>query len=167
MANFARLSWEPPRAFAVVFDDGDSVINGLRTLAGAEELRAASFTAIGAFSRATLAFFDVDAKAYVDIPVDQQAEVLCMVGDIVRGDNGRWLVHAHAVLGMRDGSTRGGHLRDATVRPTLEVMLTESPTPLRRRYDQSTGLALIDVEDTSPIVEPIDLQRHGLAPSSR
>jgi predicted DNA-binding protein with PD1-like motif len=164
MANFARLSWEPPRTFAVVFDDGDSVIDGLRTFAGAEELRTASFTAIGAFRRATLAFFDVDANAYLDIPVDEQAEVVCMVGDIVRGEDGRWLVHAHAVLGLRDGSTRGGHLRGATVRPTLEVMLTESPAPLRRRYDKNTGLALIDLEDTSPIVEP-DPLRHGLAPA--
>lgn len=58
----------------------------------------------------------------------------------------RWQPHVHVVLGRRDGTTRGRHLRAATVRPTLEVMVTESPRSLRRRFDPDAGLALIDPE---------------------
>jgi predicted DNA-binding protein with PD1-like motif len=37
----------------------------------------------------------------------------------------------------------GGHLLEAHVRPTLEVVLTESPRHLHKRKDPESGLALI------------------------
>ncbi|WP_158853425.1 hypothetical protein [Saccharothrix deserti] len=72
-------------------------------------------------------------------------------------------MRAHVVLGLRDGATRGGHLRHGRVRPTLEVVPAESPTGLNRRYDPETGLALIDLRDEPPVAER-DPLRHGLAP---
>jgi predicted DNA-binding protein with PD1-like motif len=60
--------------------------------------------------------------------------------------DGRPMVHAHVVLGLRDGSTRGGQLLRGVVRPTLEVVLRHSPTHLRKRHDPESGLALIDLE---------------------
>ncbi|MGN6733631.1 MAG: PCC domain-containing protein, partial [Candidatus Binatia bacterium] len=53
-------------------------------------------------------------------------------------------VHAHVVVGKFDGSAHGGHILEARVWPTLEVMVTESPKHLRRKYDPETGLSLID-----------------------
>jgi uncharacterized protein len=55
-------------------------------------------------------------------------------------------VHVHVVVGKRDGSAHGGHLIEAHVRPTLELILTEPPTSLRRRFDPETGLALVSPE---------------------
>jgi uncharacterized protein len=81
-------------------------------------------------------------RKYAPIPIDEQAEVLSLLGDIADED-GEPLVHAHAVLGLRDGTTRGGHLLEAHARPTLEVLLTESPEFLERRHDPATGLSLI------------------------
>jgi uncharacterized protein len=52
-------------------------------------------------------------------------------------------VHAHAVLGRHDARTLGGHLLEAHVRPTLEVILVETPSHLRKQVDPETGLALI------------------------
>lgn len=147
MATSKILHTDPPRTFVVVCDRGDSVADTLLAFAEREQLGSASFTAIGGFSRATLAYFDVKTTQYEDIPVDEQVEVLTLAGDIVHGDDAGWRLHAHAVLGRRDGSTRGGHLRDAIVRPTLEVMVTESPRTVRRRHDPDTGLALIDLRD--------------------
>jgi predicted DNA-binding protein with PD1-like motif len=57
-------------------------------------------------------------------------------------------VHAHVVCGRRDGSTVGGHVQQATVRPTLEVMVTRAPETVRRRHDEASGLALIDLDPT-------------------
>ena len=36
-----------------------------------------------------------------------------------------------------------GHLAEAHVRPTLEVIVTESPAHLRKVKDKESGLALI------------------------
>ena len=131
------------RTFALVFDTGDEAMAGLSQFAREQRLAAAQFTAIGAFSRAVLAYFDWDTKQYQRIPVDEQVEVLALTGDVSEEADGTPKVHAHVVLGRRDGTTRGGHLMEGHVRPTLEVVLTESPAHLRRRHDPATGLSLI------------------------
>lgn len=132
--------------YAVIFDTGDEFVEGLTEFAKERRLDASHFTAVGGFSRATLGYFDVNAKEYRKIPVEEQTEVLTLAGDIALDkDKGEPKVHAHVVLGKVDGSTVGGHVMDAHVRPTLEVVLEESPEHLRRVHDPATGLALINV----------------------
>jgi predicted DNA-binding protein with PD1-like motif len=75
--------------------------------------------------------------------------VLSLVGDIALAD-GEPQVHAHVVLGRADGSTVGGHLLEGRVWPTLEVIVTELPAALRKRHDEQTGLALIDLDAAPP-----------------
>lgn len=133
------------RTFAVVFDKGDEPLSGLERFAAAEGLTGASLTAIGAFREVTLAYFDPEELAYQDIPVDEQVEVVSLIGDIARED-GQPAIHAHVVVGHRDGRTTGGHLRSAVVWPTLEVVVTETPEHLRKTLDEGTGLALIDLD---------------------
>jgi predicted DNA-binding protein with PD1-like motif len=128
--------------YAVVFDTGDEVIAGLTSFAKEHALDASDFTALGAFSSAVLGFFEVEQKDYRKIPVEEQVEVLTLVGNITL-DDGEPKIHAHVVLGCADGATRGGHLLEGWARPTLELILSESPVQLRRRYDAASGLALI------------------------
>jgi predicted DNA-binding protein with PD1-like motif len=132
------------RTIAVVFDAGDEVMAGLVELAGRERLSAAHFTGIGALSAATLGFFDLERKEYVKIPVGEQVEVVSLAGNIAR-DDGRPKVHAHLVVSTSSGAAMGGHLLDARVRPTLEIVVVESPRHLRRTWDPATGLALLDL----------------------
>ena len=89
-----------------------------------------------------LGYFDRDKRDYQPIPLDEQTEVLSLIGDIV-GDGDDLKLHAHVVVGKSDGSAHGGHLLKAIVWPTLEVVITETPTHLRRRFDPKTGAALI------------------------
>lgn len=131
------------KTFALVFDTGDEVMDGLTAFAKENGIDAASFTAIGAFGAATLGYFDMDTKEYEKIPVHEQVEVLSLVGDVAPTEDGEPKVHAHAVVGRRDGTTRGGHLLGAHVRPTLEVILEESPEHLQRETDPETGLPLL------------------------
>ena len=133
------------RTIAVIYDAGDEVIASLQVFARAHSIDAAHFTAIGAFESATLGYFSWEKKDYLRIPVQEQVEVLSLAGDIAHKD-GQAKVHAHVVLGRRDGTTLGGHLLEARVRPTLELMLTESPSYLKRVHDPETGLALIRIE---------------------
>jgi uncharacterized protein len=135
----------PERTIALVFDSGDEVMSTLQAFATEHNLTASRLTAIGAFERATLGYFNWERKAYDRIPVDEQVEVLSLVGDIAL-DGRQPKIHAHAVLGRRDGSTVGGHLIEARVRPTLEVLLVESPAHLRRVHDANSGIALIPLD---------------------
>lgn len=135
---------EGQKTFLLVLDSGEEAFSAITDFAKAEAIGAASLTALGAFERATVAWFDIATKDYVKIPVEEQVEVLSLVGDIALDDEGKPSLHAHVVLGLRDGSVRGGHLFEATVRPTLEVTVTEAPAHLRRRKRPELGIALID-----------------------
>src|SRR5215207_950026 len=130
--------------YALVFDLGDEVISGLTAFAKDHDLDASDFTALGAFSSALLGFFDIEQKEYQKIPINHQVEVLSLVGNVTLSKQ-EPKVHAHAVLGCADGTTRGGHLLEGHARPTLELILTESPVQLRRQFNPSAGLALIDL----------------------
>lgn len=133
----------PQRTFAVVLDKGDDVLESLLAFAREHRLSAAEFTGLGALSDCVLGFFDWEKKDYEKIPVNEQVEVLTLVGNIALDDGGEPKLHPHVVIGRADGTAHGGHLLEAHVRPILEVIVTESPAHLRRQTDEETGLALI------------------------
>lgn len=133
------------RTFALIFDPDDEVISGLKAFAMEQGLAASRFSAIGAFKDALLGYFDWQKKEYEKIPLHEQVEVLSLLGDVTLKD-GKPSIHAHVVVGKRDGTAHGGHLLEAHVRPTLEVILTEAPKHLTRHFDETSGLALIRLE---------------------
>lgn len=138
------------RKWLAVLDPGEEVIEALKRLAKEHGISAASFVALGAFQRARLAYFDWRDKRYHPIPVDQQVEVVTLAGDMVPDEAGNPSVHAHAVLGLPDGHTRGGHLAEGHVRPTLEITVTETPAHLVRRRRPEMNLSLIDMDSPVP-----------------
>ncbi|MCW2935057.1 MAG: hypothetical protein JWM19_6019 [Actinomycetia bacterium] len=70
--------------------------------------------------------------------------MLSLVGDVAVGEDGPQ-PHVHAVLGLPDGTTRGGHLLEGLVWPTLEVIIRETPAGLRKAHRPEIGLAMIDL----------------------
>jgi predicted DNA-binding protein with PD1-like motif len=128
----------------LVFDTGDEVVSTLTKFARDHKIAAAHFTAIGAFSDAGIGYFDLGKKDYLKNKVNEQVEVVSLIGDIAL-DKGEPKVHAHVVVGKRDGAAMGGHLLEAHVRPTLELVLHDSGEELKRKFDPESGLALIDL----------------------
>src|SRR5207244_725635 len=131
------------RTFVVVLATGEEVVKALTSFATDQHLSASHFTAIGALSRAVVAYFEWSSKQYRHIAIGEQVEVLSLIGDITI-DDGKPKLHAHVVLGKPDATAHGGHLIEGFVRPTLEIVVTETPRPLHRRFDAESGLALID-----------------------
>jgi uncharacterized protein len=134
---------QPTKQYAVIFYQGDEAFSGLLEFAEKYQVTSAHFTAIGALNGATLGWFDPQRKMYKKIPIVGQHEVIGMSGDIALYQ-GKPVVHAHMVVGNSDGTTRGGHVLDAYVSPTLEVMVTVDPVMMQKRFDPATDLTLID-----------------------
>jgi predicted DNA-binding protein with PD1-like motif len=131
------------RTFAIILQTGDEAVSCLKAFAERERIGGSQVTAIGALSRATLAYFDWQTKTYQQINVGEQVEVASLIGDIAVGPDNKPSVHVHVVLGKRDGTALAGHLEEALVRPTLEIIVTETPTHLHKSKDKESGLALI------------------------
>lgn len=134
----------PLRTFAVILDTGDEAVGCLSRFAHEQKLHASQLTAIGAFSRVVLGYFDLDKKDYRRIGIDEQVELVALLGDFALYD-GEPKLHAHVVVAKSDGSAHGGHLLEALVKPTMEVILTEMPAYLHRHCDRQTGLPLIRI----------------------
>ena len=130
------------KTYAIVFNKGDEVVEGLLSFAREEKVQTSHFTAIGALSDVTLGYFNWTKKTFDKISIQEQVEVLSLVGNIVF-DNGDPKLHAHVVIGKSNGTAHGGHLMEGHVRPILEVILVEVPSHLHRKIDKETGLALI------------------------
>ena len=130
------------RTWAVVFETGDEMVEGLRSFAAEQDLSAAQITGIGALSDVVLKYFSWEKKDYEEIPVHEQVEVASLLGDVAESEDGP-VVHIHLVVGRRDGSAMAGDVASAHVRPTLEVVVREAPAHLMRRHDPQSGLALI------------------------
>jgi uncharacterized protein len=143
---------QSPKTFILVFETGDELAKGLLEFAEQEKLSAASFKAVGALSSVHLGWFSWESKKYEpSVTLDEQVELLSLIGDVALKD-GKPVVHAHAVIGKKDGTAHGGHLLEAHIRPTCEVILTESPIHLQKQIDPESGLALI-----RPSKEDIDV----------
>ncbi len=134
-------------AYVVVCDPGDEAVSTLTQFARSQDLEAAQITAVGAFEHATVGWFDRAAKDYRRIEVDEQCELLSLIGDVAVGQDGP-VLHVHAVLGLSDGTTRGGHLLEGRVFPTLEAVITETPALLRKVMRPDIGIALIDLDQS-------------------
>jgi predicted DNA-binding protein with PD1-like motif len=142
MSSNRIIGESPRRVQVVVCDKGDDPVHEVTEAVRSAGIRAAQVTAVGALRAATLGYFDEERKDYLPIEVDEQVEVLSVVGDIAVKD-GEPVLHAHAVLGRRSGETVGGHLQGGAVWPTLEVVVNEVGPELAKEVDPETGLALI------------------------
>ncbi len=140
-----QVGGEEQKTHVLVFDKGDEVMAGLLEFAKEHRVTSGHLTAIGAFSDVMLGYFDRERREYRRIPLREQVEAVSLVGDVALKD-GKPQVHAHVVVGKADGTAWGGHLLEAHVWPTLEVVLVESPAELRRTLDVETGLPLISLE---------------------
>ena len=137
----------PQKTYVLVLAKGEEVVSSIEGFARQHDLAAAQLTGVGALSDAVLGFFEWETKEYRKIPVTEQVEVVSFVGDVALGPDGKPALHPHIVVSRWDGSAMGGHLLEAHVRPTLEVVLTESPKHLRKRRNPESGLALIVPEE--------------------
>lgn len=132
------------KTYVLVFAKGDEVLSGLTDFAAAQGIQSAHFSAIGAFSHLTTAWFDPQKKQYRLNPIQGPVELVSLLGDVALQD-GKPAIHSHLAIGHPDGRVEGGHLIEAYVFPTVELYLTVYPTPVYKKADPETDLHLMDL----------------------
>jgi predicted DNA-binding protein with PD1-like motif len=143
LPDAALLSSGDAPAYLLVFHTGQEVMKGLVAFAKKYDLVAGYVTGIGALSGAVIGYFDPEQNTYLHHEENGQTELLSLTGNLALYENEPFF-HIHVAMGLKDGSARGGHLFEATVRPTVELVLTTLPRPVRREVDHETGLPLLD-----------------------
>ena len=110
----------PAHVFDVAFTTGDEILSGLTDLAIKHNITSGYVTGLGGLSTALLGFGDPPTGAFRRIPVDEKSELVSLTGHIQTRD-GVPVVHLHAIVALKDGSTKAGHVFEAKVAPIAEI----------------------------------------------
>jgi uncharacterized protein len=130
----------------VRLESGDPLVESLTRLLAAESIGAAAVSGLGAVRKVRVAFLDVDKKEYEAHEIEEQMELVSLVGNAALRDDTPFL-HLHATLGRRDLSLFGGHLQEAVAHPTVEVWLAPEKEAIRRSFDENIGMAVMDLPE--------------------
>lgn len=125
VTEFASTS----RTFEVTMRKGDEVASGLTEFAEKYHVTGASVSGLGALNHVVLGWYDPEKRAYKTNVIDEECELVALTGNIVI-ENGKPFMHAHAVIALKDGTTRGGHLIEARVAVEMQAFVTDhDPAP--------------------------------------
>ena len=128
--------------FMIRFERGESVMDVFHAFLNERGIAFGYFSAIGALQHATFGFYRLDVKDYLWHEINEDVEVASWSGNVSLR-NGEPFAHTHAVFGKIDGTTLGGHVRDAVTGATLELVLHVLPGELHREMDDTMGLPLL------------------------
>jgi len=128
----------------------EELITELTNFCKEKHISGASLSGIGGVSKCEIAYFSMKTTQYSGKVFNEQLELLSITGNITLV-NKQPFVHAHVVLSDKDMKTYGGHLKNAVVCPTAEIIITElldekdSKLKVERKKDEITGLNLMEL----------------------
>ena len=131
------------KKYYIRLDKGDEIVSALTELCAREGIRTAQVQGIGGCEKAVVGIFDLQKKDYDRIEVNAMLEMISLDGNITLLDDKPFL-HAHAVFAYHDAdgkaSVLSGHLLEAVIGLTGEIVLTPADGQIRRRYDETLGI---------------------------
>lgn len=125
----------------VRMDRGEEIHEQLRLLAEAEHIRLASIQALGAVDRFTAGVYDLERKEFCANCFTGSFEIVSLTGTIDTM-GGAYYAHLHMSAGNARGEVFGGHLKEAWVSATCEMVVTVIDGTIDRIHDAQTGLNL-------------------------
>ena len=128
--------------YIVRMDPGEEILGQLLVFAEAEQVKLASVTALGAVKDFTVGVFDTGAKVYKSNRFQGVYEIVSLVGTINTMD-GAFYCHLHMCAADQEGRAFGGHLNEAVISATCELVITCLPGRTDRVFSDEVGLNLI------------------------
>lgn len=130
------------KAVMLRLDPGDEVVESIKQVCLAENIVLGTITGLGAVGEVNVGLFDPKEKKYYGNTFIGDYEIVSLVGNITTMDDDVYL-HCHMAVGDIKGTVVGGHLQSAVVSATAEIVLTELPGAVGRRFDETIGLNLL------------------------
>ncbi|MHA3962061.1 MAG: PPC domain-containing DNA-binding protein [Candidatus Thorarchaeota archaeon SMTZ1-45] len=126
-------------------DPGEDVLESIEAVAKEYGIKSGQISLIGAVSKAKLGYYHRESAEYKHFMVNEDVEVVSCMGDI-SSHEGNIVVHAHMIVADESGKCYGGHLMiGCEVSVTIELVVIETEINLTRKYDDLTGLNLLNI----------------------
>ncbi len=128
--------------FMLIIHKGENLTDTIIKCADAINIKSAMLTGLGALENPTLAYYNLETKQYQNKTFSGIYELISLNGNIAFADDKR-VFHIHVAIGDDKYHVYGGHLVDALVGVTAEVMFVPFKAPIFRKFDSDIGLKLI------------------------
>ena len=118
------------RTYRINLTKGDEIMSGLVEFAQKYKIRNGHFVAVGALDKGMFGWTDVErGMGQKKIELNQEAEIVSLIGSISVNNQGQSNVHAHGAVALSDGSVKAGHWWEAHVSIIAEIFVTEEEGP--------------------------------------
>lgn len=125
--------------YFVRLEVGEEILTSLNTLCETEDIRLAFVQAIGAVEYAVCGLYDVAEQQYHSTRLQGPLEMVSLTGNITRKEGAPYM-HLHAAFSNHACQVFGGHLNEAVISATCELIVTCLPGEITRRVCEKTGL---------------------------
>jgi len=130
--------------YFIRLDKGEKIIENLKNFCAENKIKCGYFFGIGALGEAELAHYIVENRKYTAKLLKQPLEIVNMTGNVATMGNKIYL-HCHITLSDEEMKAIAGHLKEGTIAATCEIVLVKLNTDVSRKYDDLTGLNLLDL----------------------
>ncbi len=120
-------------------DLGEEIVESVRKIALAENIKLAMVNALGAVNRFEVGVYNVSEKVYHKKVYEGTYEIVSLHGSI-NTMNGELYTHLHLSAGSVDGNVVGGHLYSGIIGGTCEMFIDIVDGVVDRIKDEKIGL---------------------------
>ena len=125
----------------VRLDPGEEILEQVKAVSLRENIQLATVQGLGAVNEITVGVFDTAAKEYHANHFQGSYEIVSLTGTISTM-NGEYYCHLHLSAGAAQGHVVGGHLNEARISATAELVITILPGTVDRAFSPEVGLNL-------------------------
>ena len=129
--------------YVIRLNKGEEVICALKEICKKEDIKLAEITGLGASDLVEIGVFNVETKEYKTKLFEGMFEITSLVGNVTRKDTEVYL-HIHINFGDEEGIVKGGHLVQAEISATSEIILRKVNGNVERKFNEDIGLNLLD-----------------------
>lgn len=128
--------------YVIRLEKGEEIVAKVKELCEKEDVKLASLSGIGAVNKVTAGLFQTKEKKYVSKTYEGDMEIVSLGGNVSLM-NGETYLHFHISVANEAGEVRGGHLTEAFISATGELVLTRIEGTVDREYSDEIGLNLL------------------------
>ncbi len=131
--------------YIVRIDAGEEIITSLKQICQKFEIKLGKVSGIGATNNVTVGLFEPDKKKYYSTKLEEDFEILAITGNITTMNDEVYL-HCHISLANKQHKSFGGHLNEAIVSATCEIIIEHYDGVVERVFDEKSKLNLLELE---------------------
>lgn len=125
-------------------DRGEEVVEMIKKVCDMEHMEAGSFQGIGACDKVVLSTWIQEKEDFINHTITGMLEMVSLLGNVSTDKNGGPFIHSHAVFSyLKDNeeiAIVAGHLKEAYVSYTGEIVLTSAEGKISRMLDSKEGI---------------------------